>query len=72
MMSGPQIAHIMGPNGQLQQVQVMAAPATSLPAPTPSSADPSRTYGAPSSNFVMQTNPVMSLSQATSTVTTQV
>lgn len=80
MMTAPQIVNMMGPNGQIQQVQVMAAvPPTSqathsssFAAPTTSYAAPSSSLAIPSSNFMMQTNPVVSLSQASSTLTTQV
>lgn len=80
MMSAPQIVNMMGPNGQIQQVQIMAAvpptsqatPTSSFAAPTSSYTAPSSSYTIPSSNFMMQTNPVMSLSQASSTLTTQV
>ena len=78
--SGPQIAHIVGPNGQLQQVQVVANPATSMPTALVSLASSCGSFVAPGSisstlgpggNFMIQSNPVMS--QATSsTVTTQV
>ncbi len=80
MPSGPQIAQIVGPNGQLQQVQVVGNPATSMPPAVGSLATTcgslvaagsiSSTLG-PGGNFMIQSNPVMS--QATSsTVTTQV